>query len=377
MNRATVFLILAGVVVAAALAAFLLAKTPQAPTPQASSAQKEAAPILEEKPGESVSPNTPPSGATVSFEEVRPIYDALQSKIENYKTVTVRVRVEFPNLVRGHNLESEFRLDAARPDRYVHEALVSQRDNTRDPRSGWTLKPLLSEALNGSALKVISYKTHRVHHLDLAATDNASQVVVGPTKIKCASQFADPLQDFLFTIPFEERFQAVTDVRRVDTRAGAELYVRMNLTPRMTAVIQRTRLRSILPVTEDALEKFAVREDRYNADGGALRETRYFNPRGVLWMLQTYTELAWDDEIPAGRFELEEPAGAVQHDLNATMRRKQAVGLRGEDLATLVRERRGEAPSLDELDDLVAERERRQAATQALDSASPEISHSP
>ncbi|NUN96267.1 MAG: hypothetical protein HUU16_08835 [Candidatus Omnitrophica bacterium] len=377
MNRSAIFLILAGVVVAAVLLALLLAEKPQTPPPQASSPQSEPARLSPETPGESGMETAPSAQSTVSLEEVRPLYAALQAKIENYKTVTVRVRVEFPNLVRGHNLESEFRLDAARPDRYIHEALVSQRDNTRDPRSGWTLKPLLSEALNGSNLKVVSFKTHRVHRLDLAATDKPSQAVVGPTKIKCASHFADPLQDFMFGIPFEERLAEVSEVKKAGREGGEELHVRMSLTPGMSETIRRNRHLPILPVTKDALEKFTVREDRFDARTGALRETRYFNPRGVLWMMQTYTEIAWDGEIPESRFDLEEPYGAIQHDLNQTLRKKQATGLRGEDLAAIMRERHGQAPPLDELRNMVAERERKQAATQAVDSASPALSTTP
>jgi hypothetical protein len=314
----------------AAVLALVLLRLPsrqEAPPPPPQVSQPQPPPTLE-----------PPDFETtrrLGLEDIRPYYDKLADHIANYKSVVVRTHLEFPLILKEQTFEAEFWLDAIRPNRFAHRLLCSQREDKSDWKSKWTFRPLTAEASDGANYQMISFAKKNLHKVDLTAADKPSQAVVGPTKIKCASQFLNPLQDLLFGVDITDRFKEVVDAKWQRTSEREEARAVHRLNRRMLDVIASGRLVGSLPINSEVYQTLALREDVFDTKTGDLVKVLYYDQNRSLFIQQVYMQIEWDTDIPEDRFELEAPEGSSTHDINAILRRNHARALRGEDVQGL------------------------------------------
>lgn len=292
-------------------------------------------PVSQPQPAATLEPPNFETTRRLGLEDIRPYYDKLADHIANHKSVVVRTHLEFPLILKTQTLEAEFWLDAIRPNRFAHRLLCSQREDKSDWKSKWVLRPLTAETSDGVKYQMVSFAKKNVHSVDLAATDKPSQQVVAPTKIKCASQFLNPLQDLLFGVDFTDRFKEMVDAKWQRTSEREEARAIHRLNRRMLDVIANGRLIRSLPINSKVYQTLALREDVFDTKTGDLVKVLYYDQDRSLFIQQTYMQLEWDAEIPDDRFDLEPPEGSSTHDINAILRRNHARALRGEDVEKL------------------------------------------
>ncbi len=360
MNSARLFSILAAIVTAIVIMVILLSLREIPPTPQPEPPQATAPVSMVEQ---TVTPGGPASGEpdlTVShpltLEDVAPLYTALQKRIDEYKTVHVRTRLEFPIAARNQIVESYLSFDAVRPHRFIHKSIKSVPKNKKSMSSEFVPVPYLTEIYDGSQLTVISHPKRNIHKVDLSATDIASRAVVGPMTIQCATRMANPLQDLLFGVSFEDRLKEMAEAKREKTSQGEQIQVLFRITGAMSQVIQRTTLMGSLPVFIEGLKMMSLRRDIFDAQTGKLLQSVYLTAQWHPYLIQTYQEAEWDVEIPEDRFLVDAPPGSTVLNTNENLRRTRRLGLTEKDLEEY--RRAGNPVSASSLLDLKRRKER-------------------
>lgn len=267
----------------------------------------------------------------LSRDEVRVYYQSLEEKISGYRTVKARTRIQFPKILPDQPMESEFWFDAVRPAPFILRAYSAERKDDKDMASDWAVVPNASEWSDGKAYKMVSYKRKNVHSVDLEATDKASQSVVGPTVRKCGQHYADPLQDLLFGVSYDDRLKEFLEASQNKTSTGDQVRVLYRINNKMSEQMKSNRLLIHLPVTKKAVEYVVLREDYFQAQTRELLKSIYYDRERDPYIVQTYLEVEWDQEIPDDRFALELPPNVKHQDVNAKLRRNHAWNLRPED----------------------------------------------
>jgi hypothetical protein len=271
----------------------------------------------------------------LSLSNIQPLYQSLQKRVEEYQTIQVRTRLEFPNILKTQVLEAEFWFDALRPDRYIHSSFNSQQEDKKDASSKYVTRPCLTETSDGKRMLVISHQRHNVHEITLDATDPASLQVVTPTKIKSATCLANPLQDLLFGMSYEDRLKELLEASRVKTSRGDEIQVLFRINSAMSKRIKTNQLALYLPIDDKGLALMSLRRDIFDCQTGDWREVVYLDQEWRPFLVQSYSQVTWNETIPEQRFSPEIPAGFSTDNINKILRRKRELGIKSDDLRAL------------------------------------------
>jgi hypothetical protein len=359
MNSARLFSILAVIIAAAVLLAVLiLQKEPpsslqsESPhsTPVSSNTQPDMS--LERK---SLGPELQVTHA-LSREDVVPLYTALQKRVDEYQTIHVRTRLEFPKAMKDQILETEFWFDAIRPHEFIHKAIKSVPEDRKSMTSRFVPVPFQTEIYDGTHLTVVSHLKRTIHKLVLSATDVASRPIVAPMKVLCATRMANPLQDLLFGLPYEERLKEMVEAKVVNTSSGHETQVMFRINGEMSRVIQHGKLLISLPVSHEGLKMMALRRDIFDTETGDLKQSVYLDSEWKPFLVQTYPEVEWNGVIPKDRFLPDAPPGSVTHDVLEHQRRIHQLAITSKDLEEY--QKAGNPISASSILDLKRQRER-------------------
>jgi hypothetical protein len=332
MRQIRIFLVLFVALVIGALAAIFLLHEKRPEPREIPKTEAPTAKSAESQPGEIDLQTTHRLG----IEDITPLYASLAGRIVGYRSVVVRTHIDFPKLVPNHVFEAEFRFDAIRPERFIHRSFSSQPEDKKNLAADWVLKPLRSESSDGKTLFVVSHNTRNYHKVDLTATDKASKALVATMKVKCATRLANPLQDLLYPIPFEDRLKEMLEAKRERTSRGEEVRVLFRMNRAMNKRLLGNLLTPDLPVVSEKLNDITMREDVFDQASGGLLETVYCDLNRKPFLSQTYSQIEWDAEIPDDRFALDMPEGAKPRDLNEILRRNQAWAIKVEDMNQLM-----------------------------------------
>jgi len=280
------------------------------------------------------------------------LYENLQKRIAEYKTIQVRTRLEFPHIAIGGAIQAEVRFDAVRPDRYIHTVLNSKPVRRGDPETKYDLRPHYVEYLRDSDKHYfLSYKTRLLHFTDLGTkTDEESVLaVLKPMTKQAATRFQDPLQDLLYKIPFADQMREFQSAELVDKKQGKEVHILFRMTRRMNRGITETKTKSFLPVDGGTYDHIMNRKDIFDLETGLPKKRIFLDREGKDFLIQTYPLIRFDEEIPKDRFKPDLPEGVRYSNIIENLLKRAEIGLHAEDYRKLLleeregKEKRGEA----------------------------------
>jgi len=266
-------------------------------------------------------------------EEVALLYKDRRTRIESYRSVKVRSRFEFPDLVENNRIEFEIQFDAIRPDRWVKKTYASKRVSKNNPYSDWEFGLQQAARLLDGISRNIQYWNHRVYDTDITDPDELIQALVLPERRRAREAFKNPYQDLLFTISDDDRMKEMLEATRERKSDGDEIHVlfRMNK-PFMDAFLKNTSNKH-WPMSRKGSKQIALREDVFDAETREIKKIYYYDVSRNVFLSQAFLDLDWDVDIPASRFELEIPEPSVSFDLNDYVKKHAAknAGMTQED----------------------------------------------
>ncbi len=335
MNSARLFSILAAVIAVMAILAVLLfmreVPPPQSESPQTDSQTSPTRQAAIPVDKESAEPDLNVTHR-LSREDIAPLYSALKKRIDEYRTAHVRTRLEFQIVEDKRPLEAEFWFDAIRPDRYIHKTVKSMPKNKKSMSSPLVPLPYMTEIYDGSRMNIINYGKRTVYTVDLAATDASAKQLAATMLVKCATHLANPLQDLLIGVSYEDRLKEMVEAKQVSTSHGKETHILFRITGEMSQRIQNGPLGGNLPVTKEGLGLMALRKDVFDSSSGNLIKTVYLDAEWRPFLTQTYQEIDWDEEIPDDRFLSDAPPGSVTHNISERVSRLRKLGITNKDI---------------------------------------------
>lgn len=358
MNSARLLSILVAILVGAVLVGFLISMKGKPPLRETSPTTSEE-PSPRPSPLEGESSNSEPDlrgSLPLGKEEVSPLYTALQNKADNFKSAHIRTRLEFVGEKKDSPPESEFWFDAIRPDHFMFKALVSGTRKDKDGTASSGLFPYRAEIRTGTQFLVINYVRKKVYITDLDGFDKASGEYASSMLVQSASRMINPLQDLISRISYEDRLKEMLEAKREKTSQGEEIHVLFRITGSMSRALKNRHNLAYLPIGEQALNLISLRKDIFDSATGNLKQTVYLDSEWHPFLIQTYSELEWDGEIPADRFLPDAPPGSVATNMSQRVSYLHRLGITRHDMEEF--RRAGNTSSPTAVLDLIRQKER-------------------
>jgi hypothetical protein len=253
---------------------------------------------------------------TLQADEVAALYKKQEDVRNNYQTIQVKTQFEILNILDAVPLNTEIDFAAVRPDRFIHHVVWSQPSKRGDPGTTWEMKPKITTLLDGNILREVTFEKRKVHRYDLAPATDEMKKIMAPIKRRADRFWIDPFSDFLCYIPTEELLKEFQSGVTKNSEKGEQAVVLFRISAPFRDILIKGRTAAHLPIRSKVLETVTMREDVIDLQTGLPDRITYFDRENKPFLIETYSEITLNQEIPPERFIPILPENARLNDMN-------------------------------------------------------------
>ncbi len=332
MNSNKPIIILGAVLLIAVGLSIFLSSVEKAPSPIENEPGHEPSPQAEATNPEPTVEIDLSASKRMSIKEGRDLYRDLAEKIGSATSAVIRVRFDFPQKIKGQDIQGEIRYDFAGATRCRVESTALQPKVRGKIEGEWEFQKIHGISVSSTGFREVNYRDHKVFDVSFSSTMEEMVKYTEAFKRQATNAINNPLQDLLAVVPHDDRLREVIRANLIKSSEGNRIEVVSRMTRPMVEAFEKSQLKRMFPYLAPEFGNIvALRTDWFDPNTGLIQETVYSSFEKTTLVTQTYSEISLGVKIPESRFALELPTPAVFSNINSVMENKLKRGLRYDD----------------------------------------------